>query len=198
MFPEFEAARKEAEFAYRFTRLSFALFKAIPATGESFLELLRGRLSYVEHWKRVKEDTRHGLYEFLRYLKSPSHRAESMYDRVADEYDAGLFLWEQFVGRSAIESFESLIRAYVKVGSTVLDAGTGTGETVKSILRLSNPGRVVGLDISRGMLRVARGKIGDSRVRFVKADIDGTPLSRLREFQYCHFRAPPGWLPRRH
>lgn len=176
MFSEFEAARKEAEFAFRFTRPAFALFKAIPAVRESFSELLRGRISYVEHWEKIKDHGRYGIYEFLKLLGTSQPHAEDARDRMAEQYDAALFLWRQFPGRQAWEHVERLMRAHVKENSNVLDAGTGTGETVNSLLSLASPSRVFALDGSRKMLGIAREKFDDSRVRFVRADMHRLPF----------------------
>lgn len=55
----------------------------------------------------------------------------------------------------------------------MLDAGTGTGEVVKLLLERANPGEVVAVDQCKGMLRQARKKIEDPRVRFDIADIRG-------------------------
>lgn len=55
----------------------------------------------------------------------------------------------------------------------MLDAGTGTGEVVKLLLERANPGEVVAVDQSKGMLRQARKKIKDRRVCFDIADSRG-------------------------
>ncbi|GBE28780.1 putative oxidoreductase/MT0587 [bacterium BMS3Bbin03] len=175
MFPEFEAAQKVARFAYHFLRMGFTLIKAVPAARESSLEMLRGRLSYVDYWQGLKKNARFGLYEFFSLLKTRHRKAEATYDRVAAQYDTGLFLWKQFLGGAPFEHVKRLIQAHIRDGAVVLDAGTGTGETVKSALRLANPGRVIGIDISGGMLQVAREKIRDRRVQFEKADMTRLP-----------------------
>lgn len=178
MFPEFEAARKEAEFAFRFTRPVFALFRAIPAARNSIPDLLRGEISYVRHWQNIKEYSRDGLYEFLKWSDPPSHPlSETACDRMAERYDAALFLWRQFPGRRAWEHVERLMRAHVKEDSVVLDAGTRTGETVKSLLSLTSPGQVFGVDASRNLLEIARGKLKGSNVRLVRADMCRLPFS---------------------
>ncbi|MFU8768058.1 MAG: class I SAM-dependent methyltransferase [Candidatus Methanoperedens sp.] len=68
-----------------------------------------------------------------------------------------------------------MIAKKIKDGAIVLDAGTGTGEAIQAILKNSNPSKVVGVDISKGMLKIARGKISDKRVRFDVQDIQALP-----------------------
>jgi len=175
MVPEFEIARKEAEFAFRFTRPAFALFRAVPAVRESFPGLLRGEISYREHWRSVKESGIHALREFLKRTGSPRSSADP-WDRMAEQYDAALFLWRQFPGRQAWEQMERLMRSHVNEDSIVLDAGTGTGETLRSLLSVASPSKVYGVEGSRAMMRVALGKVRDPRVRFLRADLQRLPF----------------------
>jgi len=66
---------------------------------------------------------------------------------------------------------ERLLPECVRDGARVLDAGTGTGGAIESLLRHASPGEVMGVDLSMGMLRMARRKIKDPRVKFDVQDI---------------------------
>ena len=59
-------------------------------------------------------------------------------------------------------------------GELILDAGCGTG--VFTLDMISCGARVVGLDLSLSMIRRARQKVGDSRLRVISADILHLPF----------------------
>ena len=61
-------------------------------------------------------------------------------------------------------------------GQTERLLGLHRGEATLTLLRNSQPGTVVGLDASAGMLSVARSKIDHKRVRFLQGDIIGLPF----------------------
>ncbi|MFQ5771629.1 MAG: geranylgeranyl reductase family protein [bacterium] len=176
IFPEFEAAHKIAQFGYRFNRLAFTLFKFKPETGEAFMQVLKGEISYLDFWRQLKRDVKYGLFEFLNLLKTPEHKVETIYDLVARQYDAADFLWKQFFAKSAWSYFENLVKKLIQKEAIILDAGAGTGESTRAVLRLAKPKRMVGIDISSGMLNIAREKISDSRVEFKKSDMRQLPF----------------------
>ena len=67
--------------------------------------------------------------------------------------------------------------AELRLGHAVLDVGTGTGVLLPHLLRAVGPtGRIVAVDVSPGMLEVARGKGFPSRVSFLQADVQRLPL----------------------
>ncbi len=175
-FADFEAAQRVARFGYRFLRLAFTLFKLHPGSSKTFIEILRGNLSYVEYWNALKRDVKHGVFDFLALLKTPAYDVEATYDRVADQYDAWDFLWKQTLAKSAWNHVENIIENLVPKGGIVLDAGVGTGESLKTILRLAHPRSAVGIDVSSGMLNHARSKIADPRVELRKADMRRLPF----------------------
>lgn len=60
----------------------------------------------------------------------------------------------------------------VAPGMDILDVGTGTGALIPSLLGATgNAGRVCAVDISQGMLRVARSKGFPESVEFILADV---------------------------
>lgn len=176
-YPDFEAAQKVTEFGYRFLRLAFTLYKFKPAAGEAFMEILKGKLSYADYWQRMKHEVKYGLFEFLNLLKTPEKEVEAAYDRLARQYDAFDFLWKQFFAKSAWKHIEDLIKKLIPKDAVILDAGAGTGESTRTILRSAQPKRVVALDISAGMLNVAREKLPDPRVEFRKSDVRQLPFA---------------------
>jgi geranylgeranyl reductase family protein len=177
IYPEFEAAHKVAQFGYRFLRLAFTLFKFRPEAGEAFIQVLKGKLSYVEYWRRLKKDVRFGLLGFLKLLKTPEDKVEAAYDQVACQYDAGDFLWKQVFAKSAWNHFEYLVKKLIPNDAVVLDAGCGTGESTKTVMRLAKPKQIVGIDISSAMLNIAREKLSDPRVQFKKSDMRQLPFA---------------------
>jgi demethylmenaquinone methyltransferase/2-methoxy-6-polyprenyl-1,4-benzoquinol methylase len=82
----------------------------------------------------------------------------------------------------------------VKEGMHVLDLGTGTGVMMPYLLeRVGAEGKVLGVDISEGMLHCARSKHGASM--FLKADIERErlPGKYHRILMYCvypHLQRP--------
>ncbi len=175
MYGEFEAAQKIARFGYNFPRLGFALFKASPEMREATLKLLRGELSYEELWKMTKKGAASGLSEFVKLLLPSTGKTAELADRTAEKYDAALFLWNQYLGDSPRECLEDAIVSSVRDGALVLNAGARTGETVKMLLKLSNPARVIAVDPSERMLEIARRKIKAENVDFSRANLTELP-----------------------
>lgn len=96
---------------------------------------------------------------------------------VARRYDTALPVWRTLVAAPAWEAVGELLARHVRPGARVLDAGTGTGEAVRLLLERADPGRVVAVDISKGMLRAARKKIMDPRVTWEQQDITALPYA---------------------
>jgi len=67
---------------------------------------------------------------------------------------------------------ESLAAATTAVvGTSILDLGTGTGETLAKVLPQHPSAHVVGIDESEGMLDVARSRLGEYDVTLRVADL---------------------------
>lgn len=82
----------------------------------------------------------------------------ALYDRTARHYDAASFLYQI----SGIEHRrKQLIKSMaLPKGGTVVDLGTGTGVNLKLLAQaVGETGRVIGVDLSPGMLAKARAKI---------------------------------------
>jgi len=116
------------------------------------------------------------IHDFLRL--TVHHRGESAdaYDDAARGYDLFADVWDNTVARSALERFGEIVIETIPTGGSVLDVGAGTGRRTQQILARTDPGRVVALDGSRGMLAEAQTKIDDERVEFVHADALALPF----------------------
>ena len=67
----------------------------------------------------------------------------------------------------------------IPAGSAVLDAGTGTGVCIPFLLRaVGEEGRVLALDISGEMVRLARSKGFQGDVHFIQASVAAVPLKK--------------------
>lgn len=58
----------------------------------------------------------------------------------------------------------------IKNNAKILDVGTGTGVLIKYLLN-KDPREIVGVDFSENMIKMAKSKYSDSRVRFIVSDI---------------------------
>lgn len=174
LYPEFRAARKMALFLYGFPRIGYDILKGRPAFVKRYFDVLRGDASYGELWRELRGTA--GL-DLLRSLwPAPAEKDVARhYDRIALQYDSRLGLWRELVAAPAWDRLEELLRRHVRAGARVLDAGTGTGAAVEKLLAVARPGSVVGVDISKGMLWVARRKVKDGRVRFKVQDVTHLP-----------------------
>lgn len=174
LYPEFRAARKMALFLYGFPRVGYEILKRRSAFVQRYFDALRGEASYEDLWRELRATA--GL-DLLRSLwPAPAEPDVGRhYDRVASRYDSRFGLWRELVGAGAWAHLEGLLRECVLDGARLLDAGTGTGAAVEKLLATAHPGSIVGVDLSKGMLRVARRKVKDPRVAFEVQDITRLP-----------------------
>lgn len=176
MYQEFRAAQSLAFFIYVFRRASYEMLRRRRALIEVYFDTLRGEASYADMWRRLRRAAAVDLFRSLWLAPaSPARDVAAHYDRLARRYDASLSLWRTLVADPAWSAFGDLLARHVQPGAEVLDVGTGTGEAVRQLLERASPGRVVGIDVSKGMLRAARKKIADRRVTWDQGD--GTSLA---------------------
>jgi SAM-dependent methyltransferase len=89
--------------------------------------------------------------------------------RLADLFDAEI--------RAHYERFRAA--AAIVAGEQVLDIGCGTGESTRDAARAAAPGRVLGVDVSPGMLELARRRSAEDgldNVEYVLADAQVHPF----------------------
>jgi demethylmenaquinone methyltransferase/2-methoxy-6-polyprenyl-1,4-benzoquinol methylase len=101
-----------------------------------------------------------------------------LFDAIAGRYDA--MNWLMTAGLWGVWHAAFRRQAPVARGVRVLDVGCGTGELARLLLRMTGPaGHVTGVDLSAGMLAVARRKLarfGD-RVTLVEGDALALPFA---------------------
>ena len=105
----------------------------------------------------------------------PKDAARASYNRMSKWYDL-------LAGSSERKHRESGLRNLaVKEGETVLEIGFGTGHAVVALARsVGDSGRVYGIDISDGMLNVARSRVSEAglseRVSLQRGDAARLPF----------------------
>lgn len=102
-----------------------------------------------------------------------NQRKAFFFDEIAPKWDG----FEDLLRlRQRLE--ELLVDFGVKPNERVVDVGCGTGNLTLALLSVLGPsGRVEAVDISAGMLRVARAKVRDPRVRWHHVDGGNLPLA---------------------
>ncbi|HEV7265587.1 MAG TPA: class I SAM-dependent methyltransferase [Falsiroseomonas sp.] len=111
----------------------------------------------------------------LRYYAAPDERfgfVRDLFNRTAGSYDGinGVLSF----GSGAWYRRRSLLRAGLKPGARMLDVAVGTGLVAREAVRLlGRADDVIGLDVSEGMLGVARSSL---RMPFVQARAEALPL----------------------
>ncbi len=116
------------------------------------------------------------------YKDSPLNKKEQMekmFDTISGNYDS----------LNRVISFGTDIRwrkkvlknIIIKNPESILDIATGTGDLAIKFAENSKASKIIGLDISEGMLSIARKKITDSmlseKIEFVKGDSEALPFS---------------------
>lgn len=112
--------------------------------------------------------------EEIRPVSRSKAAAQRAYDRMSAFYEV-LTAGEASMRRRLLQL------GAAKAGERVLDLGTGTGPALEALGgSVGSEGMVLGLDLSRGMLRRARDKAdrGLLRCRLVQADAARLPLRR--------------------
>lgn len=105
-------------------------------------------------------------------------QVEKMFDTISGNYD----------GLNRVISFGTDIKWRKKVlamiighqPKSILDIATGTGDLAIKFAEKSNANKIIGLDISEGMLTVARKKVKNTsleeKVKFIKGDSETLPF----------------------
>lgn len=98
-----------------------------------------------------------------------------MYQSEIDFFDALAPTWDENEIRSTPERVKDILNKLpISKGMDILDLGTGTGVLVPYLSEIVGPsGRVIAIDLSEGMLGIARKKFGLlPNVEFLKLDFE--------------------------
>lgn len=100
-------------------------------------------------------------------IDEQKQRVTRTFDLASDGYDRSLLRFFDLNARALVRE------AGIQNGERILDIATGTGKVALEAARLVRPrGRVVGIDISPGMLAHARRKTGTLPVDFIRMDAE--------------------------
>ncbi len=106
-------------------------------------------------------------------------QVEKMFDTISGNYD---ILNRIISFGSDIKWRNKILKMILKKSpESILDVATGTGDLAIKFARKSKATKIIGLDISEGMLSVAKKKISDTilseKVEFIKGDSEALPFS---------------------
>ncbi|QIE60424.1 bifunctional demethylmenaquinone methyltransferase/2-methoxy-6-polyprenyl-1,4-benzoquinol methylase UbiE [Rasiella rasia] len=111
--------------------------------------------------------------------RTKKEQVEQMFDTISGNYD-GL---NRVISLGIDQKWRrKVIKLVAKENPTsVLDIATGTGDLALQFAEKTSASKIVGLDLSEGMLSVARKKIENSsfsaRLKFVKGDSEALPFN---------------------
>jgi ubiquinone/menaquinone biosynthesis C-methylase UbiE len=115
-------------------------------------------------------------YQQISRVHRSKEEAENYYDRISTIYDWLGGIFERKPAEKAL--------SHMKIGNgdTVLEIGFGTGHCLRQIaLSIGNAGKAYGIDISDGMLQVARKKVEKAglmdRVELYRGDASELPFT---------------------
>jgi len=95
-----------------------------------------------------------------------------MDEKTKDNWTAG-DLYEGYMGRwSRLVAREFINWLAIPAGGGWLDVGCGTGALSQTVLQLTEPARIKGIDRSEGFVNFAREHVQDDRVRFEMGDAE--------------------------
>lgn len=116
----------------------------------------------------------------IQEFQHSSRVTRSNYDRLSPWYDL-------LAGRSERRAKEAGLEILaVKVGDTVLEIGSGTGQALLALARsVGSSGNVVGIDLSRGMISQAAAKISRTALSQRAALVCGDALYLPFQASFC-------------
>lgn len=120
---------------------------------------------------------RYNLQAFLNLVACYRDEGAAIYDAIAPGYDAFAAPWDELLAKPALDRLYEIVAQRLPRGGRILDAGCGTGERIRHLLKVTEAGEIVGLDCSPKMLEMAQRKIPDKRVRFVQGDVRQLPFA---------------------
>ena len=94
------------------------------------------------------------------------------FNSIAEKWDSTINVDEKKINKL-------LSHISISNGDSILDVGTGTGVLIPFYKELNRDGEITGVDISEGMLSVAKRKFGQlSNVRFEVLDIENDSIEK--------------------
>ena len=87
-------------------------------------------------------------------------------------------VWDQMMAHKPHEKLKQIFGALkFKLGSTVLDVGTGTGVMLPLLREIVGPsGKITAFDLAEEMLAMARTKNGEENIDYIQGDISASPF----------------------
>jgi len=101
--------------------------------------------------------------------------------------------WDETSSERDVTRLERMAkRLKIKLGSIVLDVGTGTGAFIPFLLReIGGGGRIIALDFAEKMLRRARAKGSNGNIDYLCADVTNIPLgNEIFDIIVCYSSFP--------
>jgi len=101
--------------------------------------------------------------------------------------------WDETSSERDVTRLERMAkRLDIKLGSIVLDVGTGTGAFIPFLLReIGGGGRIIALDFAEKMLRRARAKGSNGNIDYLCADVTNIPLgNEIFDIIVCYSSFP--------
>jgi len=111
--------------------------------------------------------------------RNKKEQVEQMFDTISGNYD-GL---NRIISLGTDQSWRKKVINLVtsKNPESILDIATGTGDLAIQFAKKSAASKIVGLDLSEGMLSVARKKVLDTqlseKIEFIKGDSEALPFA---------------------
>ena len=92
------------------------------------------------------------------------------FNNIAEKWDSKIKVDDKKISKL-------LSQISIKEGSDILDIGTGTGVLIPFFKQLNKSGKITAVDISEGMLKMAKRKFGQlNNVEFKNLDVEKDPI----------------------
>ena len=112
---------------------------------------------------------------------------------IKEYFNEKAVIWDETVAERDTTRLEHMAkRLNIRLGSTVLDVGTGTGVFLPFLLsKIGKNGRIVALDFAEKMLRRAQAKGFNGNVDYLQADVANIPLpDEIFDIVVCYSSFP--------
>lgn len=117
-------------------------------------------------------------------MKESNSKTVKQFDKWSGKYDSDSSLWLRYFHRIYSESVKSALASSGGI-TDVLDIGCGTGGIFPYIKSAIKSCDYQGLDISPGMIQVARSKVLNAGAHFIVADISNFETEKRYDLILC-------------